>query len=87
MLATLPRPALPGLRLHPIAPQPFTRQRHGAWAGTGAFCFLVWRAREGDLEGSRGLGGGCSAAQALAPIVHEGRAEKEEAEGWRMSDG
>ena len=30
-------------------------------------------AREGDLEGGRGLGGRCSAAQALAAMVHEGR--------------
>ena len=29
------------------------------------------------MEGGRWLGGGCSAAQGLAPIVHEGRAEKE----------
>ena len=83
MLATLPLrhstcPALPSLRLHPISPRPFTRQRHGARAGTGAFRLLGRTAREGDLEGGRGLGGGCSAAQALAAIVHEGRAAKEE---------
>ena len=71
---TLPaRHLLPSLRLHAISPRPFSRQRHGAWAGTGAFRLLGRTAREGDLEGGRGLGGGCSAAQGLAPIVHEGR--------------
>ena len=29
------------------------------------------------MEKGRGLGGGCSAAQTLAIIVHEGRAKKE----------
>jgi len=71
---TLPaRHLLPSLRLHAISPRPFTRQHHGARAGTGAFRLLGWTARESDLEGGRGLGGGCSAAQGLAPIVHEGR--------------
>ena len=64
---------LPSLRLHAISPRPFSRQRHGARAGTGAFRLLGRTAREGDLEGGRGICGGCSAAQGLAPIVHEGR--------------
>ena len=86
MLATLPLRhstchALPSLRLHPISPRTFTRQRHGARAGTGAFRLLGRTAREGDLEGAMRLGGGCSAAQALAAIVHEGRADKEEGRG------
>ena len=76
--------------LHPISPpaRPFNRQRHAAWAGTGAFRLLGRTAREGDLEGGRRLGGGCSAAQALAAIEHEGRAEKEGGgAGGRMNDG
>ena len=93
MLATLPLhhsscPVLPSLSLHPISPRPFTRQRHGAWAGTGAFRLLGRTAREGDLEGpgGRGLGGRCSAAQGLAPIVHEGRAEKKGGEEVQLCE-
>ena len=74
-------PALPSMHLHPISPRPFTRQRHAAWAGTGAFRLLGRTAREGDLEGGRRLGGGCSEAQALAAIVCEGRADKERGRG------
>ena len=33
------------------------------------------------MERGSGLGGGCSAAQALAAIVHEGRADKERGGG------
>ena len=87
MLATLPLrhstcPDQPSLRLHPISPRPFNnRQRHGARAGTGSFRYLRRTAREGDLEVGRGLGGGCSSAQALAAIVCEGRADKERGRG------
>ena len=68
-------PSQPNLHLHPTSHRPFSRQRRRTRPGTGAFRFLRRTARDGDLQGGRGLGGGCSATQGLAPIVHEGRAE------------